>query len=86
MLEIIHMTNRIPENIDWEWFLLICRTRPGAPRQFDSGRRKLRVERAPVSTDKQFARPLVSSVAVGLTVLSPLIFLSATYLWAWAAR
>ena len=52
--------------------------------QFDSGRWKLRLERPPVSTDKQFAGPLVSSIAVGFTMLSPLVFLVALYLWAWA--
>jgi len=85
MLEIIGMTSRTPDSTDWEWFLLICRTKPRAT-QFDSGRRKLPLETAPVSTDKQFTGPLVSSVAVGLTMLSPLIFLIAAYLWAWVAR
>ena len=50
--------------------------------QFDSGRWKLRLERVPNSTDKQFAGPLVSRVAVGFTMLSPLLCLSAAYLWA----
>jgi len=50
--------------------------------QFDSGRWKLRLERVPMSTDKQFNGPSFSSVAVGLTVLSPLVFLAAAYLWA----
>ncbi len=83
MLEIIGMTSRTPDSTDWEWFLLISRSKPRAPQQFDSGRRKLHLETAPVSTDKQFTGPLVSSVAVGLTMLSPLIFLIAAYLWAW---
>jgi hypothetical protein len=39
--------------------------------QFDSGRWKLRLERVPVSADKQFNGPLVSSVAVGFTMLTP---------------
>jgi hypothetical protein len=51
--------------------------------QFDSGRWKLRLERAPLSADKQFTRPLVSSIAVGLTILSPLVCPIAAYLWAW---
>jgi len=50
--------------------------------QFDSGRWKLRLERAPLSTDKQFTGPLVSSIAVGFTMLSPLVCLIAAYLWA----
>jgi len=50
--------------------------------QFDSGRWKLRLERVPVSADKQFSRPLVSSIAVGFTILSPLVFLLTAYLWA----
>jgi len=50
--------------------------------QFDSGRWKLRLERVPVSADKQFSGPLVSSIAVGFTMLSPLVFLVAAYLWA----
>lgn len=102
------MTSRIPENTDWEWFLLICRTKPAhsrrhgvhsgtrdagpaetsqtelrAAHQFDSGRWKLRSERVPAPTDKQFTGPLVSSIAVGFTMLSPLIFLIAAYLWGW---
>ena len=107
MLEIIGMRSRIPENTDWEWFLLICRTKRthsrcevdtrtrdagdaetskaelSAAHQFDSGRWKLRSERVPVPTGKQFTGPLVSSIAVGFTMLSPLIFLIAAYLWAW---
>ena len=51
--------------------------------QFDSGRRKLRLERVPISTDKQFTGPLVSSIVVGFTMLSPLVCLIAAYLWAW---
>jgi len=47
--------------------------------QFDSGRWKLRLESAPLSADKQFTGPLVSSIAVGFTVLSPLVCLIAAY-------
>ncbi len=50
--------------------------------QFDSGRWKLRLERVPISTDKHFTGPLVSSIAVGFTMLSPLVCLIAAYLWA----
>jgi hypothetical protein len=50
--------------------------------QFDSGRWKLRLERVPISAGKQFSGPLVSSIAVGFTMLSPLIFLVTAYLWA----
>ena len=50
--------------------------------QFDSGRWKLRLERVPISADKQFNGPLVSSIAVGFTMLSPLVFLVTAYLWA----
>jgi hypothetical protein len=50
--------------------------------QFDSGRWKLRLERAPLSTDKQFSGSLVSSIAVGFTMVSPLVCLIAAYLWA----
>jgi hypothetical protein len=50
--------------------------------QFDSGRWKLRLERVPSSTDKQFTGPVVSSMAVGFTMLSPLVCLIAVYLWA----
>jgi hypothetical protein len=50
--------------------------------QFDSGRWKLRLERVPSSTDKHFTGPLVSSIAVGFTMLSPLVCLIAAYLWA----
>src|SRR6266446_6537898 len=49
--------------------------------QFDSGRWKLRLERVPISAGKQFNGPLVSSMAVGLTMLSPLVFLVTAYLW-----
>src|SRR6266566_4642316 len=38
--------------------------------QFDSGRWKLRLERVPISADKQFNGPSVSSIAVGFTMLS----------------
>jgi hypothetical protein len=51
--------------------------------QLDSGRWKLRLERASISTDKQFTGPLVSRIAVGFTMLSPLVCLIAAYLWAW---
>jgi hypothetical protein len=50
--------------------------------QFDSGRWKLRLEREPFSTDKKFTGPVVSSIAVGFTMLSPLVCLIAAYLWA----
>jgi len=53
--------------------------------QFDSGRWKLRLERLPISSDKQFTGPLVTSIAVGITMLSPLVCLMAVYLWAWIA-
>ena len=53
--------------------------------QFDAGRWKLRLERAPISADKQFTGPLVSSIALGLTMLSPVIFLFTAYLWARAS-
>ena len=49
--------------------------------QFDSGRWKLRLEPAPISADKQFNGPF-SSIAVGFTMLSPLVFLVTAYLWA----
>jgi hypothetical protein len=49
--------------------------------QFDSGRWKLRLERVPISADKQFNEPLVSSIAVGFTMLSPLVFVVTAYLW-----
>lgn len=51
--------------------------------QFDSGRWKLRLERLPVSANKQSNESSGSSIAVGLTMLSPLVFLIAAYLWAW---
>jgi hypothetical protein len=50
--------------------------------QFDSGRWKLRLERIPNSPDKQFAEPVVSKIAIGFTMLSPLLCLTAAYLWA----
>jgi hypothetical protein len=50
--------------------------------QFDSGRWKLRLERIPVSTSQQFHRRSVSSIAVGFTMLSPVICLAAVYFWA----
>jgi hypothetical protein len=53
-----------------------------ATQQFDSGRWKLRLERAPISADKQSNGSLVSSIAVGFTMLSPLVFLVTAYLWA----
>jgi hypothetical protein len=51
--------------------------------QFDSGRWKLRLKRAPSSTDKQFSGSLASSIALGFTMVSPLLCLIAAYLWAW---
>jgi hypothetical protein len=51
--------------------------------QFDAGRWKLRLERIPISRPQQFHRRSVSSVAVGFTMLSPLICLVTAYLWAW---
>jgi hypothetical protein len=51
--------------------------------QFDSGRWKLRLERVPTSAEKQSNESSGSSIAVGLTMLSPLVFLIAAYLWAW---
>jgi hypothetical protein len=53
----------------------------GTP-QFDSGRWKLRLERVPTSTDQRFFGPVISSIAVGITILSPVICLIAAYLWA----
>ena len=50
--------------------------------QFDSGRWKLRLEVAPVDPEKQSNGPLVSNIAVGFTMLSPLVFLTVAYLWA----
>jgi hypothetical protein len=50
--------------------------------QFDSGRWKLRLEFMPVSADKQSNKSLGSNITVGLTMLSPLVFLIAAYLWA----
>jgi hypothetical protein len=50
--------------------------------QFDSGRWKLRLERIPNSTDKQFTEPVISNIAIGFTMLSPLLCLTAAYLWA----
>ena len=37
---------------------------------------------APISADEQFAGPLVSSIALGFTMASPLVFLVTAYLWA----
>jgi len=54
--------------------------------QFDSGRWKLRLELVPNSTDKQFVKPAVSKIAVGFTILSPMVCLVAAYLWALAAN
>jgi hypothetical protein len=54
--------------------------------QFDSGRWKLRLERVPLATGKKFTAPVASKVAVGFTVLSPLVFLGAAYLWATFVR
>jgi hypothetical protein len=59
----------------------IAQTELIATPQFDSGRWKLRLERAPLSTDKQFSGSLVSSMAVGFTMVSPLVCLIAAYLW-----
>ena len=50
--------------------------------QFDGGRWKLRLERIPTPTPLQFHRRSVSTIAVGFTTLSPLIFLIAAYVWA----
>ena len=50
--------------------------------QFDSGRWKLRLERVPILVEKQSNGPLVSSIAVGFTMVSPLVFLFTAYLWA----
>jgi len=50
--------------------------------QFDCGRWKLRLERVPSSTDKQFTGSAVSSIAVGFTMLSPVVCLIAVYTWA----
>jgi hypothetical protein len=52
--------------------------------QFDSGRWKLRLERAPITTDKQFTGPLVTGIAVGVTMFGPVVCLIAAYLWALA--
>ena len=54
--------------------------------QFDSGRWKLRLERAPITTDTQFTGPVVSKTALGFTMLSPLICVIAAYVWARVAR
>jgi hypothetical protein len=51
--------------------------------QFDGGRWKLRLERIPASTPAQFHRRSVSSIAIGFTLLSPLICLVTAYFWAW---
>jgi hypothetical protein len=40
------------------------------------------LERVPISADKQFNGPSVSTIAVGFTMLSPLVFLVTAYLWA----
>ena len=50
--------------------------------QFDSERWKVRLEFVPISADKQSDESSDSSIAVGLTMLSPLVFLIAAYLWA----
>ena len=50
--------------------------------QFDAGRWKLRLERVPASTDKQFTGPVGSSIAVAFTILSPVVWLIAAYLLA----
>ena len=54
--------------------------------QFDSGRWKLRLERMPISADKKSTGPLVSGIALGLTMLSPLICLIGAYFWALVVR
>ena len=51
--------------------------------QFDAGRWKLRLERIPIATPEQFHRRSLSSVAIGFTMLSPLICLVTAYFWAW---
>jgi hypothetical protein len=48
--------------------------------QFDAGRWKLRLEKITTSTAQQLES--VSTIAVGFTMLSPLLFLVTTYLWA----
>ena len=53
-----------------------------ATQQFDSGRWKFRLERIPVSTEKQSSEPSFSKIALGFTMLSPLAFLTVAYLWA----
>jgi hypothetical protein len=50
--------------------------------QFDGVRWKLRLERVPTSTDKEYFGPVISRIAVGMTILSPVICLLAAYLWA----
>jgi hypothetical protein len=50
--------------------------------QFDGVRWKLRLERIPPSVPQQFHGRSVSSIALGFTTLSPLIFVVAAYLWA----
>jgi len=40
------------------------------------------LERVPTPTDKQFTGRVVSSIALGFTMLSPLVCLIAVYLWA----
>ena len=50
--------------------------------KFDSGRGKLRLEGIQVSTDNQTNESLGSNIAVGVTMLSPLLCLFAAYLWA----
>jgi hypothetical protein len=50
--------------------------------QFDGVRWKLRVERIPRSPDMQFVGPVISTIAIGFTILSPMVCLTAAYLWA----
>ena len=50
--------------------------------QFDGVRWKLRLERIPTSGSQQFHRRSVSSIALGFTALTPLIFIVVAYLWA----
>ena len=48
--------------------------------QFDSGRWKLRLERKPTSTDGEFHGPVVSGIALGLTMFLPVVCLITAYL------
>jgi hypothetical protein len=53
--------------------------------QFDAGRWKLRLERIPISVPQQFHRRSVSNIAVGFTMVSPVLCLIGAYLLAWLA-